>query len=162
MGNEKNLKLPQWSEYRIIHKGNIDINGLFAELPKWFNSFQYDFWEKGMTQKDIGTGFEYMSDWIASREINDYVKFDMTIQIFLKHINKVKVDGKDMFHCETQVMFNSTMTKNYRDSFGKDWLQESMRQIYERYVRYHDLDEYGDKLGDESLDIVNMIKSFLH
>ena len=89
MGKEKDNPIKIFINYRIVHKGPIDINNLFREIPKWFNGFQYDFWETGLTQKDTGIGKEYMSDWKAEREINDYVKFKIVMKLFLIVILKI-------------------------------------------------------------------------
>ena len=161
MGKEKSDKIPCFINYRIIHHGNVEINELFNSLPGWFDGFRYDYWEKGQTQKDIGTGMEYMSDWTAEREINDYVKFTMMFTMFIKHMNKVKVNGKEMINCHFELYLSSTVEKNYKEQFGKDWFQKTLKHIYERYVRYQDLLTYEDKLCEECVDLVNLIKSRL-
>jgi hypothetical protein len=161
MGKEKDNPIKIFINYRIVHKGPIDINNLFREIPKWFNGFQYDFWETGLTQKDTGIGKEYMSDWKAEREINDYVKFKIVMKLFLKDITEVTINGEKTFVALTEIYFNSEMEKNYRKNFGPDKFQEIIRQIYERYIRYQDLLDYEDKLAAECVDLVNLMKSNL-
>ncbi len=157
MGKESGEKISIFQNYRMIQKGHLDINGLFAVLPKWFGGFEYDYWETGMGQKDIGIGKEYTSDWKAVREINDYVKFEIIVKVFIKNINKVK--DPNVVQAETEVYINSAMYKNYMGTFGKDKFQETLRRIYERYVRYQDLLDYEDKLAFECVDLLNLIKS---
>jgi len=161
MGKEKMNPIKVFINYRITHKGPVEINKLFREIPKWFNSFGYDFWENGLTQKDTGIGKEYMSDWKAERDINDYIKFKIVMKLFLKDITEVKVKGEKVFIAQTEIYFNSEMEKNYRGNFNKTKFQEILRQVYERYVRYQDLLEYEDKLAAECVDLVNLMKSSL-
>jgi len=161
MGKEKQSSIKVFINYQLTHYGLVDINKLFVAIPKWFNDFKYDFWETGMGQKDIGIGKQYASDWKAFREINDYVKFEIVMKVFLKNINKIEVDGEKLFKCDAEIYFDSQMTKNYKGTFGKDKFQETLRQIYERYVRYQDLLDYEDKLAKECVDLMNIIKSHL-
>lgn len=160
MGKEKLTDLGIFDHYRLVHKGYVDVNKLIIALPKWFNSYEYDYWETGSGQKDIGTGKEYISDWKATREVNDYVKFEIKLQLFFKNINSVEIDGKKTLQCTIEIDLSSTMKKNYSKTFGKDKFQETLRRIYERYIRYHDLLAYEDKLAMETADLVNTMKSF--
>ncbi|MFH1972043.1 MAG: hypothetical protein ABIJ18_01040 [archaeon] len=158
MGSEKDNPIKIFINYRFRHNGYIDINNLFKEIPKWFNGFEYDFWEKGLGQKDIGIGKEYASDWTASREVNNYIQFKIDVKLFIKNINKVEVNDEKRFRAEAEVYFSSEMQKNYRGTFPKNKFGEILRHIYERYIRYHELVEYEDKLAAECVDLLNLIK----
>ena len=109
MGKEKSETIPIVINYRIIHKGKIDIYTLFRDLPKWFGSFSYDFWETGLSQKDTGIGEEYMSDWKAVRDVNDYIQYEIALKVFIKDITKTKVKGKEVFVAQTEIYLNSKM-----------------------------------------------------
>jgi len=158
MGKEKSTTISVFRNYRFRHNGFINMNNLFKEIPKWFNGFEYDFWEKGMGQKDIGMGKEYTSAWNAEREVNNYIKFTIDMKLFIKNINKIEVNGEKKLKVQAEVYLNSAMVKNYRETFPKNRFGEILRHIYERYVRYHDLIDYEDKLAAECVDLVNLIK----
>ncbi|MBT3323610.1 hypothetical protein HN681_02795 [archaeon] len=160
MGKEKFKTLPIFIEYQITHNAYIDFLEIVRNLPSFFDEHKYYFFEQKRSEKDTGVGFEIESVWIASREVDHYVKFEIQIQLFLRDVRKVVLeDGKETFWARAIVRLNSSMVKNHNKTFKTDWWNETLRQFYERYVIRPRLDAFEGKAVEDCLDLVEHIKS---
>ena len=160
MGKEKFKTIPIFIEYQITHNAYIDFIDIVRELPAFFDERKYYFFEQKRGEKDTGVGFEIESIWTANREVDPYVKFDILIQLFLRDVRKVVLeDGKETYWARAIVRINSNMEKNYRKTFGSNWWNETLRQIYERYIIRPRLDAFEGKAVEDCLDLVAHIKS---
>tara|TARA_Y100000310_G_C20662142_1_gene805356 strand:+ start:1445 stop:1933 length:489 start_codon:yes stop_codon:yes gene_type:complete len=161
MGKEKNTNIPCFAT-KLIHYADFDIYDLLKTAPTFFKKYQYDFWEKAHAEKPDGVGYTVESEWNASRDINDYVRFKINIKFWIRGMTKVVYDnGVSTYRGKVTIFISASMDKNYAGSFGPERSQEFMRQIYERFVRRPELLNYEDKLADECVDFVTSMKAEL-
>jgi len=162
MGLEKLKKVPIFSKYQITHHSYCDVVGALKAMPQWFNSMGYYFYEKGLSEKDIGTGHQVESEWTASREVTEYIKFEIDVRFLVRDIKKVVLDtGEEVYWARLLVVIDSALVKNYRNRFGTRWYEEMMRQVYERFVVKEDVKKYLGKIFVESTNLADTIKSYL-
>ena len=161
MGKEKNPKILCF-QTKITHYADFDIYDLLKTAPSFFKTYKYDFFEKAHAEKPDGVGFTVESEWNASREVNDYVKFEIGIKYWVRDMTKVVYDnGVSTYRGRVIIFLSASLIKNYAGSFGPQRSQEFMRQIYERFVRRPELIGYEDKLADECVDFVTAIRDQL-
>ena len=161
MGKEKSKKMIILNKYQIIHNAYIDITGLLKALASFFDANKYDYDEIGVSEKSGATGDEVESVWKATREVTDYVMFDMMVTVWARDLRKVVVDGKEMYWARVMITIDSHAKKNWNKTFGSGHWQELMRQGYERYVVYKDMDAYKGKIYVESMLLIDEIKKYL-
>lgn len=162
MGKEKKKKLGIYKNYQITHHAFCDFSGLLKALAQWFGDMQYFYQEKGISEKDIGTGYEVESNWIAERKINPYVKFEIQVNVHARDLRElVLADGRHMQSCRLIIRVSSDVIKNYDKTFGDSGFQEWLRQFYERYVVDDELAGYEGKLYIESTAMINTLKQYL-
>jgi hypothetical protein len=171
MGKEKRKTLSifgtdkpgfQGGSYQITHHSFVDLLNLFKGLSGWFNGMQYFFYENKISEKDIGTGHEIESMYIANREVNSYIKFHMEILIHCRDIRKITLeDGSETYWARTLINFSSWIEKNHSKRFSETEWGELKRQLYDRYVIRDELSGFEGKLFHESLDFISELKSHL-
>ena len=162
MGFEKQREIPVIVQYQITHHAYVDLIGLLKSLPVWFNGRQYDFYEKGLGEKDLGPGYEVESEWVASREVTEYVKFEMSILVRAKDVRKVVLEtGEETYWSRLLIVIGAKMVKDWQGKFKPYGTEELFRQWYERFFAAKELKEYTNKLAMETVDLIATMKSFL-
>jgi len=162
MGAEKIKEIPLFKRYQIIHNAYVDVYGLLAALPQWFNDMHYFFLERGLSEKDTGVGYELRSDWYARRDASEYCRNVLEITFYARDLRKVVLEnGDETFYGRVWIFVDATLVKNYRNTFGPSGWQEVLRQMYERYIKLEEIDGYLGKLYGETTDLINTIKTHL-
>ena len=72
----------------IRYKGEFNLDEMYKKCKDWFKSKKYIFTEKEHTQKDKPQGTELNIKFVAEREIDDYVRFDIETYFFILEISK--------------------------------------------------------------------------
>lgn len=165
MGAEKKRDLEIFTEknFQIKHHSYVDIIGLLKALPQWFNSMGYDYYEKGLSEKDIGTGDQVESEWTASKDVTEYIQYTMEIAIVAKDVRKVVLEnGEEVYWARLLITFKTKFVKDFQKKYNEDiWYEKFMREFYERYIVAEDLKKYIGKLIGESMDLTGLMKSYL-
>ncbi len=161
MGIEKLRDIPIFNKYTLTYTSYIDIASFFKSISQWFSTQGYDFWENGIGEKDIGTGGCVESDWRASKEVTDYVNFEIIIKIWIRDIRKVTLESGEETHWgRIFIKIDAVMHKDYKKRFNKNkWFEEMYRLIYERYIASDEVQSYMRKLYFETSDLINLMRS---
>jgi hypothetical protein len=164
MGFEKLDTIPGIKE-KVVHHSFIDIFGLMKSLPAWFKEFKYDFIEKGLAEKDIGTGHQVESEWKAERKVDDYLKFNIVLSIKILDLRKIVADdGSETYWGRTTITINSNVDKDYQGLYKKKKRNKLLRFFVELYDRYFLKDyfiKYTGKSDDEALDLLEHVRKYL-
>jgi hypothetical protein len=162
MGDEKKKKHKLFNNYQIIHNAYFDLYGLLGGIAKFFDSNQYDFRERGISDKATDIGAEMKSEWEASREVTDYFKFNMDIRVYARDIRKAQLEnGEEVYWARLWITFNCELEKNWNDSFSDEKWSELMRQLYERYLIRSQINRHKGKLYNESVTLIDTMKTYL-
>ncbi len=162
MGAEKRKEIKIVNNAQIKHHSYVDIMGLLKSIPSWFNQMGYFFYEKGLAEKDIGSGDQIDTEWTAEKEVTEYVKFAFDLSISAKDVRKIVLeDGQEIYWGRILIMMTATIKKDYQNKYGSVWYEEMMRQFYEKYIVEADLKKFMGKLAVESIDLTNTLKSHL-
>lgn len=149
MGKEKKQEIVAFGT-KLTHYAKLDIYGLLKSAPTFFKTYKYDFWEKAHAEKPDGVGYTVESEWNASREVNDYVQFNIELKFWIRDATKlVYDDGTSTYKGRVVITILGKIKKNYKGTFGKSKSEELMKQLYEKYIRRKELLGYEDKLADE-------------
>ena len=162
MGAAKIRTVPLVEKYQIVHHSYVDIMGLLKSLPSWFSQMNYDFTEKGLAEKDLGTGYQVDSEWAASRKVTEYVKYEIDISISAKDLRKIVLEsGEETYWARVVIGLEVRFVKDYQNKYKNYGMEEFMRQFYEKYLVKDDLRKLMGKCMGEFGDLTGTIKSYL-
>lgn len=162
MGTEKERVIPVVVNYQITHHAYMDFIGLLKSLPVWFNGYKYYFYEKGLSEKDVGTGHEVQSGWTASRQVTEYVKFEVEVMILARDLRKVVLeDGEETYWARLLIVIDAKMVKDWQAKYKPYGIQDLYRQFYERFLVSGELKGYENTLGLEVGELATVLKTFL-
>src|SRR3989344_2479122 len=85
--------------FRIKKIGLVDFSKLYSEAKAFFDDYKYLFNEVQHKGKDADKGKKLDIKWNAFREVDDYAKFEIKVNILIFRINEVK----GLFSCEIYV-----------------------------------------------------------
>jgi len=164
MGFEKLDAISGVSE-KVVHHSFIDVFGLMKAIPAWFKQFQYDFYEKGLAEKDIGTGHQIDSDWIASRTVDDFFKFKIELSIKILDLRKIVADdGTETFWGRTTITIKSEVIKDPQGTYKAKDRKKSLKffvELYERYFLKDYFIKYTGKSDEEALALLETVRKYL-
>ena len=161
MGIEKIQEIKVVNRAQIKHHSYVDIMGLLKSIPTWFNQMGYYFYEKGLAEKDLGSGDQIETEWIASKEVTEYVKYEFELSIIAKDLRKITLEnGEEVYWARILIIMTATIKKDYQNKYKGPW-GKFMREFYERYLVKDELKKFMGKLVVESIDLTNVLKSSL-
>jgi hypothetical protein len=171
MGKEKKREIKEIEGLIIKHKGIFDFNGIINEIGSWFNKHKYDWYQKGHSQKPTPDGGYFEGEWVAEKEVTEYVKFKISVLIWLRGLQDIAIekDGKTikMNKGNIEITFNASMVKDYAGTFRNKKGEETeflkfVRELYEKYVIKSKLSDFEDKVEDEGKDLIEHIRKHLY
>lgn len=148
--------------YQISHHAYVDIFGALKEIPVWFNLMQYDFLEKGLSEKEAGAGHEIDSEWIATRDVTDYLQFEIKLRFLAKDVKKVVLEsGEETYWARLLVVIDSTLIKDPKNTFEENWYDKFVQKFYDRFLMKKKIKGYAGRIIVETLDLISKLKRYL-
>ena len=142
----------------IYHDGFFDLDGIYEKMKKWFSMRRYDYVEKEMQIKNKPQGREYVMGLWGEREIDEYFKFHVRVQIFSIRTGKVKDGNIGWVKINVQAYIELDWTKRWQ---GTPW-KRFLFYAYNNYVIKDRIQRvYENKLYGELLEVVSIAKSCL-
>ena len=148
----------------IRYSGTYDLQRLLDTIRSWLLDRKYTLADKEHTEIVKAAGKDIKVDTLAFRDVSDYVKFIIQVEIvILRNIDvmveengeKVKKQQGDM-----DVRVKAFIDKNYKKTF-KPGFQEFLRIIYEKFIARRILRNYKIKLSNETQSLIDEIKGVL-
>lgn len=168
MGKEKKNPLNVVMNFTVKKTGFMDFDGLFAAIRPWFKTYDYDVIEKSHSEKKTATGGYMESIWKGTRKVTYYVKYILTVELFLRDLGEVEVAMPDGSKEKKQkgkleLVFNAKMEKNYLKTFSDTAgsLSNFLKFIYERFIAHNMLENHEKKLHRETMELKDALSKFL-
>ncbi|MBI5797918.1 hypothetical protein HZA98_03375 [Candidatus Woesearchaeota archaeon] len=162
MGLEELREIELVKGYHITHHSYVDLIGLLKAIPLWFNEMNYDFVESGLSEKDIGTGYELLSEWKAERKVTNYLKYKIDLTINAKDLRKITLEtGEETNWARVLITIDVTFVKDAKGIYKPYGWDERFRKLYEKYIIPAKIKIYIGKCKGEFASLTNMVKSFL-
>jgi hypothetical protein len=160
------VKLPA-HRFVLRYTGIFDIGDLYREMQERFEEREYDFYEKYYKHKwKAAKRTEMETWWYAERDINEFVRNVISINIHLWDYEEVEVikEGvkKKLVKARMQIVFLPELEFDYECRWDDTKLKRKLRDFYIKYVIRHDIDDvWGDKLYYNAYKLHQKIKLFL-
>ncbi|MBL7147780.1 MAG: hypothetical protein ISS82_03065 [Nanoarchaeota archaeon] len=142
----------------IRYKGEFNLDEMYKKCKDWFKSKKYIFTEKEHTQKDKPQGTELNIKFVAEREIDDYVRFDIETYFFILEISK----KGNVANANVKINIEGWVVLDYKNKWQGNPFSKFLFFIYNNYILKKKIIEvYENKLYLEILNYSKLIKSYL-
>jgi len=116
-------------------------------------------------EKTLGENLkEYNVNWVCTKSISDYFKYEITVGFILLAVRdvKVQVDGKEtkMQNGTLEINFDATLIRDPDDKW-KEGFMKSLREIYDNFIIRTRIEDYEVLLFEEVSEIIATVKSYL-
>lgn len=140
----------------IRYKGLIDMDSLYKNVKLWFIKNKYDYFEKENTEKHKDVGINIKIRMKAQREIDDYVRFDLEVDM-VEVLHYKKVEGG--YYGEPRIVIRGFMILDYRNNWK---LIPFLFYLYNNIILKNKiLKYYWPKIFNEMMDLNDLIKKEL-
>jgi len=148
------------------HTGYWKYAELYDMVFEWFKNRDWILKEEMYNEKIQANGKEVIIRWVAIKEITDYFMFEIVLEWHILGMKdaEVEIDGEKVKtnKGEVEIVFKSTIIKDYERRWETLPLWKFMRALYEKHVIKATVDEFEEKLReDETKVLINDIKGFL-
>ncbi len=148
----------------LRYEGLFDFQGLYDLIVGFFVRRNYDYVEKKWKEKDASpVGREITVDMTPFRKVNEYIKYEYTIQwkSIDKHEVEVVREGKPvrLTHARMYVSVNAQAEVDWQ-GFGKT--KPGLSNFVNKRVIDKELKQYRRNLQREMQSLLDEIKEFLH
>ena len=155
-----------------LFKSKMKFTGVFNFAD--FYQFAYDWLkdetgliliEKKYSEKIVGDGKNLEIEWVGGRELTDYFKFEMEIKFRILGLKDVEVSeaGRKIKMnkgiLEMEVVGN--LLRDYKGKFEKNWFRKFIRGIYEKTVIHARIEQFQDKITNDSDEFLGQAKAYL-
>lgn len=158
-------KIPQPIGVIRMH-GIVDIPGLLKMMRDWFIDRRYDLTEKTFKSKAGGDGIKKEIEWSASRDINEYIKYNIDVEMVFANIMDVEVvkAGQKMKLQSARVQIKITTLLEVGQN--KKWeshpfIKKAWEFYYNNIIKRDVFFIYADGLYNNALQLHRKIKEHL-
>ncbi len=147
---------------KVSYIGLYDFDKFYRGIVNWFKSKGYFFNEKIHVELVRPTGKDHKIDFIATKEVNDYIKYEINVEIWALRTTKVS-PKENLYQGEIQVRINGSMEADYRNHFEKyGQIGKALRNFYHKYIfRKRLWTKYAADIYVDTNDLINNVKSNL-
>ncbi len=159
------------SERELIYKSKVKQRGLFdfRDLYEfsydWLLDENYDVFERKYTEKVKGESKDVEVKWEATKEISDYFRFMYVIEWVIHGMKSVEVKkGSRTIKMDSGVIdirFKAYLVKDYENRWENHPFWKFLRGIYDRYIIRTRVEQYQEKLMEETTEYISQIKGLL-
>lgn len=152
---------PKVSWIKLNYTGMYDFDKFYRDAINWFKSNGYFFHEKNHIEAVKPTGKDHIINFIGTKEVDDYVKYTINVEIWAVRTMHVKGEKK-MVKGEIQIRIKGSMELDYKNKFEKIILGKMLRTVYHKYIiRSRVWGRYAGTIYTETNDLIANIKSNL-
>ncbi len=118
---------------KLSYSGVYDFDKFYRDIINWFKTNHYFFNEKNHIEIVRPAGKDHKIDFIASKEVDDYMKYIINVEIWA--LRTAKLSSGETYKGELQVRIKGSMEADYKNKFeryGK--MGKVLRSFYHRYI----------------------------
>jgi len=150
---------------KLKQEGIFNFQDFYSFCYEWLSNEGYNINEKTYGEKIAGESKEIKIEWEAKKKISDYFTFIIKIgwQIFgLKSI-EVQREGKKIKTNSglVELKFSAVLVKDYESRWEDKPIWKFLRGVYDRYIIRSRVDQYEDKVADETNELIAEAKAYL-
>lgn len=157
-----------------IFKSSLKWKGIFpfADFYKFCNRWLTEetglgaFSEDKYSEKLVaGNAKEIDIEWTASKKMTDYFKMEMKVKFEIKGLVEVEIQKNGVKiksnQGEIKMDVKGFLIKDYDSKFESTAFRKFLRGIYEKWVIKPRIDQFEDKVADDSNEFLGQAKAYL-
>ncbi len=122
------------SRIKISYRGQYNFEKMYKEAVYWFKTNEYNFNEKTHIETIRPIGKEHIINFYGSRDLDDYVRYHINVEIWTLRTAAIKVGDKKLVDGEIQIRVNGIMELDFKNTFGTTKLGIVLRNFYHKYI----------------------------
>jgi hypothetical protein len=170
MGKEHKPELYQHGSKRgysfIRYSGLYDFKGILKDSKDMLKNEKYDIYDKQHDEKVSSSGKDMKIVLQGSKEVTEYVKFEIEITIIIMGQIDVMVNKKRIQKGNLEFRVMSKMSKNHSGyhkspTFKENTFGNILKNFYEKFIIQEELSDREDVLFDHGKDLLDSIRKRL-
>ncbi len=150
---------------KIKQKGLFHFKNFYAFSYDWLTGEDYRVTEKVYSEEITGDSKVIKIEWQAKKKISDYFRFIIQVKwliLDLKDAEVVKEGKKVKMNIGTvEIKVKGVLVKDYEHKWEDHPFWKFLRGTYDRYIIKSRIEEYEDKLKEETDEFIAQCKSYL-
>ena len=150
---------------RIKHRGLFDFKDVYEFGQGWFMDENYDVFERKYVEKLKGDSKDLEVKWECMKEISDYFRYVIIVEIVVLGIKSVEVQkGNKKIKMDSgliEIRIKGNLVKDYENRWENHPFWKFLRGFYDRYLIRTRVEYYEERLMEEVIDFSTQLKSFL-
>jgi hypothetical protein len=160
------------AEKDIVFSSKVKYGGIFSF--KDFYKFCYDWLteetglfisENKYAEKLDGSSKNIDVEWVGTREVTDYFKFEVKIAFKVIGLSQVETqEGSTKIKTNkggVEVGMKGVLVKDYKGKFETKPFQKFLRGVYEKWVIQARVEQFEEKLTEDCDEFLNQAKAYL-
>lgn len=145
---------------RVVKDGIYDVKLLVSEIKNWYRDNDYDWRDLGNVSKDKDKGVEVSLTFEGSKDVDDYFRRTIRVEILLVRAKKVTVKDMKLDSGKIELLILSTLTSDYKHLYHSAFA-DFLKKMKDKYVNYYERKGQIGRLFVESQDFISTIKHAL-
>jgi len=159
-------------EKDTVFSSNIKYKGIFS-FPDFYQ-FCYD-WLKEETGLEIaenkyeekldGEAKEIVVEWFGKKKLTDYFRFDIDVKFRIQRLTNIEINqGGTKIKTNqgtVKMAVKGILVRDYEGKFERSAFNKFMRSIYEKWVITTRINEFEDKIAEDSDEFLSQVKAYL-
>jgi hypothetical protein len=149
-------------DLEIKQKAKFNMIELYRTLKEWFEHQGYTLFEKEYNDIFNKNKRDLKIKWEAHKEIDDYAKFVIGIDIKIKDYKILTTKTEKLVEGNLNMEFEAQIESDYEDKWDSNSLQLFFRGIYDKLINATKRERNEKKLSDNVHEVFNKTKFFLN
>jgi hypothetical protein len=150
---------------KIKQAGIFDFKEFYNFAYDWLREEGYKVTEKTYSEKVAGDAKDIDIEWIAKKKVSDYFRYLIKMDWKILGMKKTKVKKEDkeisMNSGLVEIKFAAVLVKDYEHKWEDHPFWKFLRGIYDKYIIRSRVDDYEDRIIEETDELIAQCKSFL-
>ena len=151
------------SENKIVIKdGVFSLKQIHKEIKELIEELGYGFVEKQQTNKPKKYGAERKIDFLAEKQIDDFAKFEITVNFFIEYLKILKKGDLILDNGEGIITVKSKLTLDFGNKWSKNEFSRFLFKLYIGFLKKSEIEnKYVAPLSEDVKVIYSKIKELM-
>jgi len=158
---EKELILKE----KVDHSGIFDFPAFYAYAHAWLKEHGYAISEGKYAENVSGNERDIAIEWKATKDFSDYFRAEVIVKTVVKGMSEVDVEiegvEKKMNKGQVGVELTGNLIKDPTSKWESSTFQRFWRDVYNKYIIPSRIEEMGDKVNGDVVNLKEEMKAFL-
>jgi len=157
------LKTTVLDNIKISQESIFGMGELYKSLFRWFEIYEYDFYEKAYQVANTPNGKNLKIYWVAEKKMDAYVMYVIELSILILGMTDVEIEKNGLKTKTNKGIIEFRVSGYLRKDYNDKWKSIlPLRYMYDKIIARHRLNRYETEFFLESKKLTDEIKAFLN